>query len=59
MKLIDEHIGQFKISNWDNNKEKSVTKSLMNLLSSERKEGEKVYEYEARMKEEVEKLFNV
>ena len=52
--LINEHAGQMKT--WDIEKEKSMIKSFMSLLSSEKKEGEKVYEYEDRIKEELEKI---
>ena len=51
--LINEHVGQVEINGWDMNKEKSMVKSFMTLLSSEKKEGEKVYEYEDRVKEEL------
>jgi exonuclease SbcD len=58
-KLIDEHIGQMKISSWDKDKEKDMIKKLMVLLSSEKKEGEKVYQFEARIKEEMERLLGL
>jgi DNA repair exonuclease SbcCD nuclease subunit len=58
-KLIEEHIGQIKVSSWDKDKEKTMIKNLMVLLSSEKKEGEKVYQYEARIKEEMERLLGI
>ncbi len=58
-KLIDEHIGQIKVNSWDKEKEKDMIKKLMILLSSEKREGEKVYQYEARIKEEMERLLGL
>ena len=57
-KLIEEHLGQIE-SGWDKEKEKIMSKSLMTILSSDKKEGEKVYEYEARIKDEIERLLNI
>ncbi|GAG15481.1 unnamed protein product, partial [marine sediment metagenome] len=54
-KLIKEHLGQIKIDL----DEEALTKELMRLLSVSREEGEKVADFEKRVKEEVEKvLFN-
>jgi hypothetical protein len=50
--LIEEHIGKY----FDKSKEKQMIKELMNILSSERKDGEKVYEYEERISENLSKL---
>jgi hypothetical protein len=58
-KLIDEHIGQIKVADWNKEKEKDMIKKLMILLSSEKKDGEKVYQYEARMKMEMERLLGL
>jgi hypothetical protein len=57
-KLIEEHLGQVNIG-WDEDKEKAMIKSLMHIMSSEKKEGEKVYEFEARIKEEIKNLLNL
>ena len=57
--LINEHVGQVEINGWDMNKEKSMVKSFMTLLSSEKKEGEKVYEYEDRVKEELMRILEI
>ncbi len=57
--LIDEHIGQIKVQGWDNEKEKSMIKQLMTILSSDKKEGEKVYEFEARIMEELKGLLDI
>jgi len=58
-KLINEHLGQIKVGNWDKDKEKTMIKNLMTVLSSDRKEGEKVYEYEARVKNDIDKLLEL
>jgi DNA repair exonuclease SbcCD nuclease subunit len=58
-RLIDEHIGQIKVGGWDREKEKDMIQKLMVLLSSEKKEGEKVYQYEARIKLEMEHLLGL
>ncbi len=57
--IIKEHLNQIKVSSWDKNKEKEMIKKMMTILSSEKKEGEKVYQYEARIKEELEKLLEL
>lgn len=57
--IIKEHLQQIKVSGFDKDKEYEFTKQLMALLSSEKHEGEKVYEYEDRVKKEVDKLIDV
>ncbi|MBN2422460.1 DNA repair exonuclease [Candidatus Woesearchaeota archaeon] len=57
--LIKEHLGQIKVKEWSSEKEKSMTKTLMNLFNLEKKEGEKVYEYEDRVKNEVSKVLEI
>jgi DNA repair protein SbcD/Mre11 len=57
-RLIDEHTGMAKMS-WEKDKEKEIIQNLMSILSSQKKEGEKVYQFEARLKEELEKLLNI
>jgi hypothetical protein len=54
-RLIDEHIGQIKTS-WDRDEEKQMVKNIMAILSSEKKEGEKVYQHEERIKEDLNRL---
>jgi DNA repair protein SbcD/Mre11 len=58
-RLIDEHLGQIKVSSWKEDKEKEMINRLMAVLSSEKKDGEKVYQYEERIKEELEKLLEL
>ncbi|MFH2021141.1 MAG: exonuclease SbcCD subunit D [archaeon] len=56
-KLINEHIGQIGI--WDEEKEKRMIKTLMSAMSQEKKEGEKVYEFEDRLLKELEHLLGI
>lgn len=49
--LIKEHSGKAKTSFTE--KEEDMIKNLIELMSEEQKEGEKKYEYEARVKQEV------
>ena len=48
-KLIKEHLGQTKISL----DEEKLTKDLLNLLSAEKQEGERVIDFETRLKQEI------
>ncbi len=57
--IIKEHLGQIKVTGFNAEKESTITSSLMNILSSEKHEGEKVFEYEERMKKEVDKLLEL
>jgi len=57
--IIKEHLGQIKVSGFDSDKESTITTGLMNILSSEKHEGEKVYDYEERMKKEVDRLLEL
>ncbi|MBT7497540.1 exonuclease SbcCD subunit D [Candidatus Woesearchaeota archaeon] len=49
-KLIKEHLGQNKDLGLDVEKEEDLTKELIQALSEEKQEGEKVYEFESRVK---------
>ncbi|MBU0757914.1 MAG: exonuclease SbcCD subunit D [Nanoarchaeota archaeon] len=55
--LIREHLGRYRPDSWDDRKEEEMAKQLMKILNSEKKDGERVYDYEDRMKEEVGKVF--
>jgi len=57
--IIKEHLGQIKVSGFTGEKELSISKELMHVLSSEKHEGEKVYEYEERVKKEVDKVLEL
>ncbi|NQU98217.1 exonuclease SbcCD subunit D [Candidatus Woesearchaeota archaeon] len=55
--IMKEHLGQIKTSFSD--KEEEITRKLIKTLSEEKHEGEKVYEYEERMKKEIEKILEL
>jgi len=57
--MIKEHLGQIKVTGFDVNKESRITTTLMDILSSEKHEGEKVSEYEDRVKKEVDKILEL
>jgi DNA repair protein SbcD/Mre11 len=57
--LISEHIGQIKVDNWDIDTEKSMINSLMTILSQEKNDGEKVYEFEERIKNELKDILEI
>ena len=51
--LIKEHLGQIKLENLTLEKEEELIKNLMEILSTEKQEGENVHDFEKRVKEEV------
>lgn len=53
--LIKEHINEKDLDDFD---AVELSKTLMNTLDSSKQEGEKVYEFEKRLIEEVDKLIN-
>lgn len=53
--LIREHLGQFMIEGGELN----LTKSLMQVLNTEKKEGEHVHDFEDRLREEMEKVLGL
>jgi len=57
--IIQEHLGQIKVKGFDVETESRITREMMHLLSSEKHEGEKVYEYEDRVKKEVDRLLEL
>lgn len=57
--MIKEHLGQIKVTGFDSDKESKITTDLMSILCSEKHEGEKVYDYEERIKKEVDKLLEL
>ena len=58
-KLIKEHLGQILVKGIDVKKEEKLTKELMKILSKEREEGERVVDFEKRVKEEVERILEI
>lgn len=57
--MIKEHLGQIKVSGFDSNKEFLVTSNLLDILSLEKHEGEKVHDYDERIRKEVDKLLEI
>ncbi|MDP7180783.1 MAG: metallophosphoesterase [Candidatus Woesearchaeota archaeon] len=57
--LIKEHLGQVKVEGMDNAREEGLIKDLMHSLSTEKKEGERVVDFEKRVKSEISKLVNL
>jgi DNA repair exonuclease SbcCD nuclease subunit len=57
--IIKEHLGQIKVQGFDSETESRITREMMHLFSSEKHEGEKVYEYEERVKKEVDRLLEL
>ena len=55
--LIREHLQQFTL--FDKDKEYHIVKDLMGSLSAEKHEGEKVHEYEERIRKEADKVLDV
>ncbi|MBW2999231.1 DNA repair exonuclease [Candidatus Woesearchaeota archaeon] len=54
--IIGEHLQQIKVNGLDTEKEKALTNSLLNSLNIERKEGERVTDFEERLVKEVNKI---
>lgn len=55
--VIEEHLGQVKSLGLDNESEKDLVVSLMNVLDKDRDEGEKHSDYESRVITEMSKMF--
>ncbi len=54
--LLDEHIGQLTPQDWTKEQEKQFTQQLMHLLSQEKKEGERKYDFDDRLLKETNAL---
>lgn len=54
--LIQEHLGQIKLEGLDKDDEKKFTIELMQTLNTQKQEGERVADFEQRLKKEVEKI---
>lgn len=57
-KIIDEHIGKSQVF-IDKEEEKKMIMTLMKILSVERKEGEKIADYERKIKEEINQILKI
>ena len=58
-KMINEHLGQIQVEGFDNKKEMEMTRKIMEIFNMEKQEGEKVYEFEERLKKEVSKVLGI
>lgn len=57
--LIKEHLQKIKVKGLDKDKEMSLTVDLMNILSSEKQEGETISTFEDRIKSETDKILDI
>jgi exonuclease SbcD len=57
--LIREHLGQVRVSGIDLAKEKELIVGLMKVLSAEKNEGERVIDFEKRIREEAGRIINI
>lgn len=57
--LIKEHLGQIKVAGLTPEKEEKLTKELVNILSIEKDEGERVADFENRVKREVSSILDI
>ncbi|MAH33580.1 hypothetical protein CL615_04285 [archaeon] len=57
--IIKEHLGQVKVKGMDTHKEESLIKELMSILSTEKQEGERVNDFDGRIKEDASKILKV
>jgi len=57
--LIKESLGKIKVDNLSVEEEKKLTKQLMAILSNEKEEGERVADFEKRIKEDIEKIIKL
>ena len=57
--LIKEHIGQISINGMDGPGEEQLAKSLLKSLDTDKKEGEKVHDFEERITSELDKFLQI
>ncbi|MDD5086550.1 MAG: DNA repair exonuclease [Candidatus Nanoarchaeia archaeon] len=57
--LIEESIGKIKVENLDSENEKILIENLMNILSMEKEDGEKVADYQKRLKDQLNKVVDL
>lgn len=57
--IIKEHIGQIKVEDLSLEKEEQLTKDLIRSLNSNKQEGERVADFEARIKAEVNRILEI
>ena len=57
--IIKEHLGQIKLKGMNIEKEESLIKDLMKLLSTEKQEGETIDSFNSRLIEETKKIVDL
>lgn len=57
--LIKEHLGQVPLPGFEGQQEEQLVKQLMRSLSLEKEEAEKAYQYEERIKAELNKILQM
>lgn len=57
--IVREHLGQVRISGFNNEKELELSMQLLYLLNSEKHEGEKLSDYESRIKKDIDKILDL
>lgn len=56
---IAEHAGQIPVQGWDKGRQQEITAQLMDTLSPERLEGERVQDYERRVLQSIKHLLSI
>ncbi|MBW2981072.1 metallophosphoesterase [Candidatus Woesearchaeota archaeon] len=54
--IIKEHVGQIKVGGMSADEEADLSKKLLKVLSADKKEGEKVADFEARIRKDVDEV---
>ncbi|MEK6949136.1 MAG: hypothetical protein AABX34_02870, partial [Nanoarchaeota archaeon] len=57
--IIKEHLGQISLKGIDTKKEESLIKEIMNVLTTEKQEGENAADFEKRVKDEMGKVMDI
>lgn len=58
-KIIEEHLGQFQMADFSKEYQEQITKQLLHTLASEKQEGERIVDFENRIRKEVAVLLDV
>ncbi len=57
--LIKEHLGKIKMGDMDVEKEEKLTKMLIRTLETEKQEGERVHDFEVRIREDMDRIMGI
>ena len=57
--LIEEHLNQVNIEGFSKNEEKDLILDLMQTLNTQKQEGERVNDFEERLKKEIQKIIEI